>query len=48
MVRYFGAVCGNTREVLHKFSVDLPKKHGRGGPTALRFSRLREEKRHIM
>mmetsp|Transcript_8397 Transcript_8397/g.8319 ORF Transcript_8397/g.8319 Transcript_8397/m.8319 type:complete len:440 (-) Transcript_8397:19-1338(-) len=42
----FGAVCGNTREVLHKFTVDLPKKHGRGGQSALRFSRLREEKRH--
>lgn len=42
----FGAVSGNTREVLHKFSVDLPKKHGRGGQSAVRFSRLREEKRH--
>lgn len=29
-----------------KFSVDLPKKHGRGGQSALRFSRLRVEKRH--
>lgn len=42
----FGALSGNTREVLHKFSVDLPKKHGRGGQSALRFSRLRDEKRH--
>lgn len=42
----FGAVLGNTREVLHKFTVDLPKKHGRGGQSALRFSRLRDEKRH--
>ena len=24
----FGVLCGNTREVLHKFTVDLPKKHG--------------------
>jgi len=32
--------------VLHKFSVDLPKKHGRGGQSALRFARLRLEKRH--
>ena len=31
---------------MHKFSVDLPKKHGRGGQSALRFARLREEKRH--
>jgi peptide chain release factor subunit 1 len=27
----FGTLSGNTREVVHKFSVDLPKKHGRGG-----------------
>ena len=32
--------------MLHKFSVDLPKKHGRGGQSALRFARLRLEKRH--
>ncbi|RAL67485.1 hypothetical protein DID88_008240 [Monilinia fructigena] len=34
------------KDVVHKFSVDLPKKHGRGGQSALRFARLREEKRH--
>lgn len=42
----FGTVSGNTREVLGKFSVELPKKHGRGGQSALRFARLRMEKRH--
>lgn len=42
----FGSVCGNTRTVLHRFLVDLPKKHGRGGQSALRFARLRLEKRH--
>ncbi len=42
----FGTVCGNTREIVHKFAVDLPKKHGRGGQSALRFARLRLEKRH--
>lgn len=42
----FGILTGNTRTVLHKFTVDLPKKHGRGGQSALRFARLREEKRH--
>jgi peptide chain release factor subunit 1 len=43
----FGIVQGNTREVLHRFTVDLPKKHGRGGgQSALRFARLRMEKRH--
>ncbi|KAF8162843.1 peptide chain release factor eRF1/aRF1 [Crassisporium funariophilum] len=42
----FGILAGNTRDILHKFTVDLPKKHGRGGQSALRFSRLRDEKRH--
>merc|ERR1712038_1972785 len=42
----FGTVQGSNREILHKFSVDLPKKHGRGGQSALRFARLRLEKRH--
>ncbi|CAG8540370.1 8870_t:CDS:10 [Diversispora eburnea] len=40
----FGTLSGNTREVIHKFAVELPKKHG--GQSALRFARLREEKRH--
>ncbi len=42
----FGTLAGNARNVLHKFTVDLPKKHGRGGQSALRFARLRLEKRH--
>jgi len=42
----FGVLSGNTRTVLHKFNVELPKKHGRGGQSALRFARLRLEKRH--
>lgn len=42
----FGTLAGNTREILHKLTVDLPKKHGRGGQSALRFARLRLEKRH--
>lgn len=42
----FGTLSGNAREVLHKSNVDLPKKHGRGGQSALRFSRLRVESRH--
>mmetsp|Transcript_15107 Transcript_15107/g.31739 ORF Transcript_15107/g.31739 Transcript_15107/m.31739 type:complete len:459 (-) Transcript_15107:186-1562(-) len=42
----YGTVQGSSREILHKFSVDLPKKHGRGGQSALRFARLRLEKRH--
>jgi len=42
----FGTLSGNARHVIHKFSVDLPKKHGRGGQSAMRFGRLRQEKRH--
>lgn len=42
----FGTLCGNTREVIHKISVELPKKHGRGGQSSVRFARLRVEKRH--
>jgi len=42
----YGTVTGNHREIIHKFSVELPKKHGRGGQSALRFARLRLEKRH--
>jgi peptide chain release factor subunit 1 len=42
----FATLCGTTREILHSFAVELPKKHGRGGQSALRFARLRLEKRH--
>jgi len=42
----FATLTGNTRDVINKFDVDLPKKHGRGGQSALRFARLRMEKRH--
>ncbi|WVZ98289.1 hypothetical protein U9M48_043751 [Paspalum notatum var. saurae] len=42
----YGTLSGNSREVLYKFSVDLPKKHGRGGQSAVRFARLRMERRH--
>jgi len=42
----FGTLQGNTREIITKFSVDLPKKHGRGGQSSVRFARLRMEKRH--
>ncbi|KAL0231432.1 hypothetical protein GEMRC1_010836 [Eukaryota sp. GEM-RC1] len=41
----FGTVAGNTREVLYNFNVDLPKKHGRGGQSSVRFARLRVEAR---
>merc|ERR1711881_710488 len=42
----FGTLSGNAREIIHKVSVELPKKHGRGGQSAMRFARLRLEKRH--
>jgi peptide chain release factor subunit 1 len=42
----YGTLQGSNRKVIHKFTVDLPKKHGRGGQSALRFARLRLEKRH--
>ena len=37
---------GSNKKVLYRESVDLPKKHGRGGQSALRFSRLAESSRH--
>lgn len=43
---FFGTLQGNTRETLLKFSVDLPKKHRRGGQSSVRFARLRMESRH--
>jgi len=42
----FGTLQGNTRDIITKFGVDLPKKHGRGGQSSVRFARLRMEKRH--
>lgn len=42
----FGTLQGNTREIITKFGVELPKKHGRGGQSSVRFARLRMEKRH--
>ncbi|KAJ4888132.1 Eukaryotic peptide chain release factor subunit 1-1 [Raphanus sativus] len=41
----FGTLTGSTSDVLHKYTVDLPKSHGRGGQSALRFERLGSEKR---
>jgi len=42
----YGTLQGNTKDILHKFTVELPKKHGRGGQSSVRFARLRLEKRH--
>jgi peptide chain release factor subunit 1 len=42
----FATLQGNNKEVIQRMPVQLPKKHGRGGQSAMRFARLREEKRH--
>ena len=39
----YGTLCGNQKDVLFEFDVDLPSKHGRGGQSAIRFARLRLE-----
>lgn len=41
----FGTLQGSAKEVLQRMSVQLPKKHGRGGQSAMRFARQRVEKR---
>ena len=40
------ALTGDNKEILSSFTVELPKKHGRGGQSAARFGRLRLEARH--
>jgi peptide chain release factor subunit 1 len=42
----YGTLQGNTRTIEHKFNVELPKKHSKGGQSSVRFARLRVEKRH--
>eukprot|EP01094_Clydonella_sp_ATCC50884_P000402 TRINITY_DN10313_c0_g1_i1.p1 TRINITY_DN10313_c0_g1~~TRINITY_DN10313_c0_g1_i1.p1 ORF type:complete len:429 (+),score=126.59 TRINITY_DN10313_c0_g1_i1:252-1538(+) len=41
----FAFVRGSEKTVLHRMSVSLPKKQGRGGQSADRFERIRREKR---
>lgn len=41
-----GRVCGSRREVLHRTRVQLPNKHRKGGQSAPRFGRLRDEARN--
>lgn len=43
----YATLQGNNKEILQRMPVQLPKKHGRGGQSAARFARLREEKRHL-
>jgi len=42
-----GQLNGNRKEILAKLTVNLPKKHGRGGQSAARFGRIRLEKRAL-
>jgi len=42
----FGKLAGSNKQILQDIRVELPKKHGRGGQSAMRFARLRLEKRH--
>ncbi|KAM0686353.1 Electron transfer flavoprotein alpha-subunit [Conglomerata obtusa] len=41
----FATLQGNVKTILQSLSVDLPKKHGRGGQSSVRFARLRLERR---
>lgn len=42
----YAKISGQNKEIIHKFEVDLPKKHRKGGQSSARFGRLRIEKRH--
>jgi len=42
----FGTLQGSRKTVLERFTVDLPRKHGRGGQSQNRFARIRTESRH--
>lgn len=41
----FATLQGNVQTIIQQISVDLPKKHGRGGQSSVRFARLRVERR---
>jgi len=41
----FATLTGNQKTVLQRITVELPKKHNKGGQSSNRFARLREEKR---
>lgn len=42
----FATLNSNVKKIIHTLSVSLPKKHGRGGQSSVRFARLRIEKRN--
>ncbi|ESL10109.1 eukaryotic peptide chain release factor subunit 1 [Trypanosoma rangeli SC58] len=42
----YATLCGSVKDKLGSFTVELPKKHGRGGQSKNRFARIRMERRH--
>lgn len=42
----YAKISGNNREICKEFTVELPKKHNKGGQSSNRYARLRTEKRH--
>lgn len=42
----FAVLNGNTKTILKKHDVSLPKKHNKGGQSSVRFARLRESAHH--
>lgn len=43
----FGVLQGNNKSIVSQFTVDLPKKHHKGGQSSVRFARIRVERRLI-
>ena len=44
---YYGVLQGNNKSILSYFTVDLPKKHNKGGQSSNRFAHIRWERRLI-
>jgi len=42
----YATLNGNDKRILNRFSINLPKKHNKGGQSSVRFARLREEAVH--
>lgn len=43
----YGVIQGNNKTILSSFSVDLPKKHNKGGQSSNWFAHIRQERRLI-
>lgn len=43
----FAKIQGASKEIIHQFSVELPKKHNKGGQSSVRFARIRMERRLV-